>query len=182
MSESLRMFDLRNSTDADGNNYYVVFCSRDSEGSGGFPGHAYVVWGTEDSSAAMSSQKAFGFYPQDESATGEVAALFTDIPGALVDDALKKTSPTTGLSSFANSTLSTARLIVQVNQAPFASSQAEVDTWRTADYNLFAKNCIDFVHAVAVDLGLFPPDVGLAEFPTTYLDHLIENSTTALGS
>ena len=152
--------------------------ARASDGSSGLPGHAYVVWGVEDSSAAMSTQRAFGFYPQDESAAGEVAAVFTDVTGNLVDEALKKTSPTTGLSSFADSSLLTARLIVQVNQTSFAASQGEIDTWKTSDYNLFANNCIDFVHAVAVDVGLFPPAVGPLQVPSSYLDVLIANSTT----
>lgn len=38
MSETLKKIDVRNSTDADGNNYYVVFCSRDSDNPINKPG------------------------------------------------------------------------------------------------------------------------------------------------
>jgi hypothetical protein len=164
MTEVLRKIDARTGTDADGNNYYVVFCARDSDNSSAKPGHAFVVWGIEDNTAAISSQQAFGFYPD---ASDESKAAFGTVSGQLVDEATKNTP----------SSLLTARLIVQVNKDPFETSQVEITTWQTSDYNLFSKNCISFARAVAVAIGLFPPPVATVELPTTYLDDLIENAS-----
>jgi hypothetical protein len=164
MADAFRTVDARNSTDADGNSYYVVFCARDSDNPTTKPGHAYVVWGVEDSSAAMSSQKAFGFYPDP---SNESSAIFGTVPGQLADEWEKQPS----LS------LLTARLIVQVNKDPYNASQAVIDNWTTSDYNLYTQNCMNFARAVAVSLGLFPPPIAAAQFPTSYLEDLIQNTS-----
>jgi hypothetical protein len=95
--------------------------------------------------------------------------LFETIGGQIVDEATKPES----------SSLLTARLIVQVNKQPFQDSQAQIDVWRTSDYNLYSQNCISFVRAVAVSLGLFPPEVGTLQLPTSYLEELIQQTTIA---
>lgn len=160
--EILKEIDLRNSTDADGNNYFVVFCSRNSPNPTTLPGHAYVVWGIEDAANSRSSQKSFGFYPDpDESSK----VVLSSVPGKLLDEA------TQGVPS----TFLTARLIAQVNKQPYTDSQSQIDIWRTSEYNLFSRNCINFVQAVATTLGLFPPEVESFSLPTNYLEKLIEN-------
>ena len=165
MPEILKKIDARISTDADSNNYYIAFCSRDSSNPSNKPGHAFVLWGIEDSGSAMSSEKAFGFYPDEND---ELKAVFNyDVPGELKDGAINS-SP---------SSLLTARLIVQVNKSPFFNSQSKIDEWRTSDYNLYSKNCIHFVRSVAVSLGLFPPPIGTFQVPTLYLNELIKNTS-----
>src|SRR5689334_3337225 len=57
-----RSLDLATMTESSGN-YYVVFCARKSGSSGGV-GHAFVVWGKEDSGKKLSSAQSFGFYPE----------------------------------------------------------------------------------------------------------------------
>lgn len=162
MSEIIRRIDLRNMSEQ--NNYFVVFAARSSTGGTGLPGHAFVVWGVENSSASMSSQQAFGFYPDSSSSVG---VLLSDIRGSLVDEA----------TTFDPSTELTARLIAQVNSPVFAASQAQIGVWRTNDYNLYAQNCIHFSRSVAIAIGLFPPTVGTLELPHTYMERLIEQAS-----
>jgi hypothetical protein len=169
MSETLQHLDARIGTDSDGNNYYIVFCSRDSDNSSTKPGHAFVVWGVENGVEGISSEKAFGFYPNEDSDENE--ALFTEATGAIVNEATKNTP----------SNLLTARLIVRVNKDAFTASQDEILVWKTTDYNLFGDHCIKFAHAVAVAAGLFPPEVGTFTLPTTYLNELIQNSKARFG-
>lgn len=170
MSEVIRRIDARTSSDADGNNYFVVFCSRLSDNPTTKPGHAFVVWGVEDNQNRRSVQSAYGFYPNPNDS---FRALFQTVSGQIVNEA-NNPSP---------SSLLTARLIVQVNRQPFTDSQGQIATWRTSDYNLFSRNCIGFARAVAVCLGLFPPDIGTFQLPTSYLENLIRTTTGgSLGS
>jgi hypothetical protein len=157
-----RKLDLRNATDANGN-YYVVFCARHSSDEANLPGHAFVVWGKEDSENQMSSAKAFGFYPAD----GEKKKMiFGNVKGELANEATKKPN---------QQSLLTHRLIVQVNKQKWLDSQKEVATWRTEDYNLFSNNCTHFAYAVAADVGLDIAKPG-TEFPSHFLVRLIEEA------
>jgi hypothetical protein len=167
LSEVIRRLDARRAGPSGPNQYFVVFCSRDSPGSG-LPGHAYVVWGVEDASTGRSSQAAFGFYPQEGD---ELRAAFSDVPGRLVDEA----------NNSASSSFLTARLIVQVDPVDFDDSQGQIAVWRTSTYNLFGRNCIGFAHAVASALGLFPPQPSSFDTPSEYLRELIEQTTGLSG-
>lgn len=160
--EILKEIDLRNSTDADGNNYFVVFCSRNSTNPTTLPGHAYVVWGIEDAANARSSQQSFGFYPDPDDSS---KVVFRSVPGRLLDEA------TQGVPS----SFLTGRLIARVNKQPYIDTQSQIDVWQTSEYNLYSRNCINFVHAVATTLGLFPPEVETFTTPTSYLEQLIES-------
>ena len=161
--EILKKLDLRTSTDADGNKYFIVFCARESDNPTALPGHAYVVWGVENAASNMSSQKSFGFYPDPNDAS---KAVFTTVSGTLVNEATQN----------ASSSLLTARLIAQVNKQPYTDSQSQIALWQTSDYNLFSNNCISFVRSVALSIGLFPPDIGTFNTPTKYLEKLINNT------
>ena len=163
--EVLIKIDARNSSDADGNNYFIVFCSRKSENLLTKPGHAFVIWGIEDNQTQMSTQTSFGFYPDEDN---EFKALFSTVPGRLVDEAKKQTP----------SRLFTARMIVQVNRESFFSSQSAIDDWKTSNYDLYSKNCMHFVREIALNLGLFPPTVTSFELPSEYLQKLIETTET----
>ncbi|CAB1083586.1 hypothetical protein D1AOALGA4SA_11139 [Olavius algarvensis Delta 1 endosymbiont] len=164
MSEMIRRIDLR--TMSEENTYYVVFAARDSEGSSRKPGHAFVTWGVEDSATSMSSQVAFGLYPDPDDG---LSYLFSSVTGELRNEA----------EDFNPSSL-TARLIAKVNSGPFENSKEQIDRWKTEDYNLYTKNCIHFCHAVAKSIALFPPDVDLFQLPETYLKELITNSANNL--
>lgn len=160
MAETLKTLDNRFRVDSDGSNYYVVFCARRSDNIATKPGHAFVVWGKEDAGAGMSSQLSFGFYPEEGNG---LKAVFSTVPGKLTDEATKSTP----------SSLLTARVIVRVNKQAFDASQIEIEKWKTADYNLYEKNCISFAKAIATDLALqgFPLDP--ADLPPDYFERLI---------
>ncbi len=168
MAEAFRSLDSRFTVDADGSNYYVVFCARRSDNVATKPGHAFVVWGKEDTGAAMSSQRAFGFYPEEGNG---LKAIFATVPGKLTDEAIKATP----------SNLLTARIIVRTNKQAFEASQSQIEKWKTSDYNLYERNCISFAKSVAMELSLkgFPPDT--AELPPTYFERLITEVNTAFG-
>lgn len=145
LADEVRTLDARNRTDADGNNYYVVFCARDSGADGDKPGHAFVVWGIEDSQKRQSVQRPFGFYPEVDKE--KFALLPISLPGQIVDEQLDK--KTREKLKFI-----THRLIVQVNREAYRDSQKLIEKWRTEDYNLYRKNCIAFVADVANRTGL----------------------------
>ncbi len=164
MRETIRRIDLR--TMSEENTYYVVFAARDSPGSSGKPGHAFVAWGVEDSATSMSSQEAFGLYPDPDDG---LKYIYSTVSGIILNEA----------TNFEPSDL-TARLIAKVNSGPFESSKEQISRWQTSDYNLYKKNCIHFCHSVATSIELFPPDVDLLQFPEDYIKDLIANSTNNL--
>ncbi len=164
MAEQIKELDARVSADG-ASSHFVVFAARKTPGVG--VGHAFVVWGKEDQAQAMSSQKAFGFYP---SALGQ-ALLGLDVPGDVINEATK---PPYGA-------LLTARLIVRVGKAEFDSSQREIATWDTSDYNLYGRNCVSFAHAVAKDIGLLGMPDPSATLPVDYFESLLPAVLTAYG-
>jgi hypothetical protein len=166
MAETVKTIDARTMTDADGSTYWVVFCARKSDNIASKPGHAFVVWGVEDASAARSRQEAFGFYPDSHDDSNP---LFGSMSGEICDEASKA-------PGLARESLWTARLIVQVNKPVYNDSIRVIEQWRTSDYSLYKRNCIHFAHDVAVSMGLLPPEVGFLENPTAYMLDLIERA------
>lgn len=168
MPELLRVLDNRFKPDDDGNKYFLVFCARKSDNATLKPGHAFVVWGKEDAGEAMSSQKSYGFYP-DEGAG--LKAIFSTVPGHLVNEATKS-----GTSLFL-----TARIIISVNRGSYETAAQEIEKWATAEYNLYQKNCISFAQAIAGDIKLLGFDADVANFPPEYFERLILNVKSFYG-
>lgn len=162
----IRRIDNRHLVDADGSAYYVIFCARVSEGAG--VGHAFILWGKEDNTAMMSSNEAYGFYPE----TG-TKAVFGSVPGQLRDEIAKN-----AVDAMKNVT---SMLYVRVNQDDFTSSKSLFSQWETTDYSLYLKNCISFTRAVAqrIELIGFPEDVMV--LPPTYYDRLNNSVETTFG-
>ena len=169
MAELLREIDNRFQPESGASKYFIVFCARKTDNPIAKPGHAFVVWGKEDAAAGMSSQIAFGFYPKNDISTD--AILGTDVPGSILNEATK---PET-------SSLLTSRIIVRVDKSTFEKSQLQINIWRTADYNLYAKNCISFARAVADEIGIrgTPTDVG--QFPADYFSAFVVGAQSAFG-
>lgn len=69
----------------------------------------------------MSSQKAYGFYPEKNNDTK--AFFGGTVPGEMINEATKDLP----------SSILTSRLIVQVNKSPFVASQAKIDEWETSE-------------------------------------------------
>jgi hypothetical protein len=146
--------DKRTKTDADGNKYFLVFVAR----SGGV-GHAYSVWGVEDSRRRQSVASGFGFYPNSTFS----AVFFGFVPGSLRNEALNP-----------KSNLITHRLIVLVNKQEYLDSQKAQKTWATSDYNKFEQNCIDFTRDVAKRINLKVPAKARGDLPSEYLVKLFK--------
>ncbi|MBW4473832.1 MAG: hypothetical protein KME45_26155 [Stenomitos rutilans HA7619-LM2] len=144
--------DQRTYSDYTNNKYYLVFCAR----GGSSTGHAFVVWGIQDSGRGTSTYKAFGFYPSQ--GTG----AFGQVPGQIRNEAF---------SGKMNKI--TDRLIVQVDKAVYDRTQRAISEWRTTNYDLFSTNCINFVMSVARDAGLRVPQRDSTTFPSDYVQALI---------
>lgn len=168
MAELLKTLDARVAPDQSASRYFVVICARRSDNPLR-PGHAFVVWGKEDAAAGMSSQIAFGFYPKDGNTTDVL--LGNDVPGQVLNEALQH----------APSSLLTARVIAQVNKSAFDQSQREIERWKTADYNLYEKNCISFVGAVSSAIGLIGVPTDVAKRPPDYFENLVAMVDTSFG-
>ena len=110
-AETLRSLDARFRPSEDSGNYFIVVATRRPD----LPspsGHAFIVWGKEDSSAQLSSQVTFGFYPKD--GIDAQTILGSDVPGDIVAESLEST----------NHQRISGRLIVQVNKEDFDKSCA----------------------------------------------------------
>lgn len=169
MAELLRHIDNRYQPDSDESKYFIVFCARKTDNPIAKPGHAFVVWGKEDATAGMSSQIAFGFYPKN-GIDGDTI-LGSDVPGSTLNEAIKRET----------SFLLSARIFVRVNKTAFDKSQAQIKTWQTADYNLYAKNCISFARAVAGEIGIVGISPKVGQFPADYFSTFIADVQPAFG-
>lgn len=154
--------DQRSFSDPDGNTYFILFCTTTTrlrpEPS---PGHAYVVWGTEDNSAQRSDQFSAGFYPDPEAG---LRGVFGAVPGVLKEEAL------TGAFQYTDLILQ-----VTVDRSVYEETQVTIDDWVTEEYNLAINNCIEFMKAVASQLDVPVPDDSFGNFPGLYMTKLIVN-------
>jgi hypothetical protein len=148
-----KTIDKRNMTDADGNNYYIVFCAR----GGSRTGHAFVVWGVEDRQRRLSTSQAYGFYPAQDG----VHMIFGSVSGQLRAEA------------FGSMSQITDRLIVRVNRNVYLATQSSISRWATSDYNLYSNNCINYTMDVARQTGLVVPSKGTIQYPSSYIQSLI---------
>lgn len=133
------------------NKYYLVFCARS-----GTVGHAFVVWGVENSSQGKSTGEAFGFYPR------QGKGVLGRVPGEIRNEAFS-----------GKMNLVTDRLIVQVDKSVYDRAQRAISAWSTTNYDLFDTNCINFVMSVARDAGLQVPSRSSTTSPSSYVQALI---------
>ena len=71
---------------------------------------------------------------------------------------------------------------MQVNKFSFQESQLEIQKWTTNNYNLYNQNCISFVRAVALSLGLRNLSENVITPPPVYFEDLIRDVHTTFGS
>jgi hypothetical protein len=167
-AETLRSLDARFRPSEDSGNYFIVVATRRPD----LPspsGHAFIVWGKEDSSAQLSSQVTFGFYPKD--GIDAQTILGSDVPGDIVAESLEST----------NHQRISGRLIVQVNKEDFETAQARIAAWKTSDYNLYAKNCISFAKDVSSTIGLLGTDIPVDQIPANFFTAMIKGVATRFG-
>jgi len=145
-----KFIDKRTYSDASGNKYFLNFVSRE-----GALGHAYVSWGIEDRRKRQSIQKSFGYYPVKPGVNN-----LGSVPGKIVaEDSSKRT---------VNS------LTVQVDKKVYDRTKRATRKWSTRRYNLFARNCVRFVHDVAKKAKLKVPRRSSFRFPDSYIEELME--------
>lgn len=168
-AEILQSLDLRSKTTTIAHPlYFVVFVSRESPGIG--PGHAFVLWGTEDNTAKVSIQEAWGFYPKDDS-----KGVFGDVPGEVRNEAYKKSK-----DKVVNYT---ARLVIQLTKDDYERSKFVRNRWKSEfqNYNLAKRNCVSFVKEVADSLGVATPSVSsLPDTPLEFMTKTIKLNGKAI--
>ena len=139
--------------------YFVVFSAR----GGSITGHAYVVWGREDSERQMSTQECYGLYP-DKNESKRI--ILGSVRAKLFDGDCWNSS-------------SSVRLIVELDRDLYMKSLEVYDEWKketqdtTTEYHVLWRNCVTFVKAVADSIGLDTPDDQFA-LPQRFVSGLID--------
>lgn len=142
----------------------MSFLARKSQGSGTTkPGHSFVAIGTEIDAGLLFYEAIFGYYPKDESAFGEVKAIFRKVDGVL-DFKFKDIGWDLEYRKSIFDDQKQAALEV-------------VDKWKSNDpkYNLFAsggKNCSSFAAEIASSVGLKVPSGPGTKLPLTFMTEL----------
>jgi hypothetical protein len=121
--------------------YYILFSAR-------FPtlrpfsigGHAFITWRNEDPLQLKSSQFTYGFYPT------KGMGILKDVDGTIKE----------GYAKNSNRERLVRRFIIEVDSAEYAETLQEVEVWKSQAYSLYNNNCIHFMNAIAVKLGLKP--------------------------
>ncbi|RYG87899.1 MAG: hypothetical protein EON59_06060 [Alphaproteobacteria bacterium] len=121
---------------------WVIFMGR-SPGGGSVVGHAFVGFGSEDSSQQISWEQGFGLYPNG-SLSGGASLLIGPVAGHLTREA---------------SMNSDVILSCRVSPSQFQKALALRDRWaNTSSYELIIQDCVTFTFEVASLLGIkLPP-------------------------
>lgn len=137
--------------------FYVVLASR----GGSATGHAFVVWGVEDARRRRTTVRAFGLYP-DSSAT--CSSVVRTVPGGILDEL--QTHSFQGI---------TEELIVRVDESVYKRSWQLSRQWDCRhEFSLFSRDCVEFLRAVGVSLGLDMPGRGMTRWtPRAYVRALV---------
>jgi hypothetical protein len=145
--------------------YYLLFSAR-------FPtirpfsigGHAFITWRNEDSIQQKFSQFTYGFYPT------KGMGIFRDIEGTIKE----------GYAKNSNRERLVRRFIIEVDSLEYAETMQEVEVWKSQPYSLYNNNCIHFMNAIAVKLGLKPVNTRtclLPMYPYKYIRKLKKLNT-----
>jgi len=138
--------------------FYVVLASR----GGSATGHAFVVWGVEDGVRHRTTVRALGLYP--EGSTANCSSLVRTVPGGVLDEL--QTHSFQGI---------TQKLIVRVDEAAYRRSWQVARQWDCRhEFSLFSRDCVEFLRAVGLSLGLDMPRRTLARStPQAYVRALV---------
>jgi len=148
--EKVKTVDLRNSTDADGNHYYIVFMARGESMSG----HAFAALGVDDATAKSCRSRTFGFYP----VSGKKGVL-GPVPGKIVDEGFAR---------------STHRLVVQINKRHFDAAENIRLKWsRKKNFRLLESDCVSFIEEIAAAVGAKTPPRTAAKLPQTFVGKML---------
>ena len=126
--------------------HYLSFCSR----GGGLVGHAFVLLSSDDPrTRTCKIDAAVGFWPKAEKDKQRLLALFTPLPGKLVDEIKKE-----GLPRNAD-----CRLTILLTPDEYKILQIKFGAYKERDYVLLGNDCVTFCEQIARDvLQLEVPD------------------------
>ena len=143
----VKKIDIRTASEED--RYFLVFCARDDTAtSKSMTGHAFLVLGKDDHAAKLSSQIAFGLYPEKSGAVEMVKSRLGPVPGKFLDEVMN-----------GSLTATTYRLIVEVNSAQYRDAMHIRDQWaKRGEYRLLERDCVSFIESVAKKVGLKTPE------------------------
>ena len=121
--------------------YYVILAAR----GGSATGHAFVLWGIEDTIHRRTTIQAFGLYP-DGSGTN-CGALVHNVPGGILDEMKNHSFQAI-----------TQELIVRVDEADYKRSWRVARQWDCRhQFSLGNRDCVEFLRAVGESLNLNMP-------------------------
>jgi hypothetical protein len=121
--------------------YYVLFSARlPTLRPFSIGGHAFITWRNEDSLRQKTSQFTYGFFPT------KGMGILKNVEGTIKE----------GYAKNSNRERFVRRFIIEVDSAEYAETLQEVEVWKSQGYSLYNNNCIHFMNAIAVKLGLKP--------------------------
>jgi hypothetical protein len=112
-------------------------------------GHAFITWRSEDSTLQKEEQFTYGFFPK------KGGGIFKNTEGAVVEGYVKNS----------NRERLVRRFIIEVDSALYFKTLESATAWKTQYYNLFNKNCVDFMNDLALKLNLKTPPTKKCIFP-----------------
>jgi hypothetical protein len=160
-AQNTKTLDLR--TQRTRKSFYVILAAR----GGSATGHAFVLWGIEDSVLRRSTIQAFGLYP--EGSTGNCSTLVRTVPGSVLDE--MKTHSFQAI---------TEELIVRVDEADYKRSWKVARQWDCRhQFSLRNRDCVEFLRAVGESLNLDMPRRTITRWtPRAYVRAVLEKTST----
>jgi hypothetical protein len=155
--QTSRTLDLR--TRHTHKSFYVILAAR----GGSATGHAFVLWGVEDSVRRKTTIQAFGLYPEG---SRDCSALVRTLPGGMLDEMQNHSFQAI-----------TEQLIVRVDEADFKRSWSVARQWDCQhQFSLLTRDCVAFLRAVGESLHLDMPRRGITRWtPRAYVRALLES-------
>jgi hypothetical protein len=159
-AQSIRALDLRTEhphTHAR-KSFYVILAAR----GGSATGHAFVLWGVEDTVRRRTTIQAFGLYP--DGSRGNCSSLVRTVPGGILDEMKNHSFQAI-----------TQELIVRVDEADFKQSWRVARRWDCQhEYSMLNRDCVDFVRAVGESIHLKMPRRTVSQWtPQAYVRALL---------
>jgi hypothetical protein len=135
---------------------YITFCASLASNPHGFPGHAYVVWRTDQTADILDAQ-AIGYVPLNPG--DQIRSLYASVPGLLVPKASQ------------NNMRNMETLTVIVDPKTYERTRLLAREWQSTDFKAGVRDCVSFVDFVAKDVGLatFRPKF---EYPRDHIRRL----------
>jgi hypothetical protein len=160
-AQSIQTLDLHRHKSKDA--FYVVLASR----GGSATGHAFVVWGVEDARTHRTTVRAEGLYPEGSSSS--CGPQVRTVRGGMLDEL--KTHSFQSIDE---------ELIVRVDEADYRRSREVAREWQCRrEYSLFGRDCVEFVRAVGLSLGLAMPRRGVTDWTPRAYVHAVLSAADA---